>query len=83
MNKIEIVQLIRPEHLQRMKKLKIKTKVINNIYNSAINNGADDIEDVKKALQEEQWYWLLSGTFVWDDSPEEFDYWNKIAIHKS
>jgi hypothetical protein len=54
-------------YLEQIKDPEVRERALRNADNEALKR--DDYTSTKNAL---------FGAFIWDDSPEGFDYWNNI-----
>lgn len=66
-----------PEYEEKLKKLKVKTKFVNNLLNYGFYN-PNRLEEYARDNHYD-WYMFIAGGFIWEDTPEEHDFWAKIA----
>jgi len=68
--------IIKPEFDEKLKKLRVKTRFLNNLKKKRANP--------KMILQRlnayETFNEFISWAFYWEDTPEGYDYWDEISL---
>jgi len=68
--------IIKPEFDEKLKKLRVKTRFLNNLKKKRANP--------KMILQRlntyETFNEFISEAFYWEDTPEGYDYWDEISL---
>lgn len=82
MTKKEIEAAIKPEFMAKLKKLRVKTKFMNNIMDSqwefsyAIPNKTEI--NLNNCITANNWDTFIGNAFNWESSPEGSDFWADI-----
>lgn len=83
MTRKQIEAAIKPEFMTKLKKLKIKTKFLNNIVNPKWNLNCWESEDpnavLKQCLNDNTWIGFIAFAFLWDNTPEGSAFWCNIS----
>lgn len=74
--------VFKPEFEKKLKKLRIKTKYVNNLMKPGAikaNTGVQPEDPVEYANNKHNWYEFIANTFIWKDTPEGFYFWSRIS----
>ena len=78
MTKKEIEAAIKPEFMAKLKKLRVKTKFMNNIMDPKWINMLRKEEYLTDTLTLGSWYGFIGNAFNWENSPEGYNFWQDI-----
>jgi len=68
--------IIKPEFDEKLKKLRVKTRFLNNLKKKRANP-----EMILQRLNTyEIFNEFISEAFYWEDTPEGYDYWDEISL---
>lgn len=64
---------LKPEFKERLVKAKVLTKWENNRLSESI------VSPIKSLNEEENFSDFIGGSFIWDNTPDRYDFWSKIS----
>jgi len=67
--------IIKPEFDKKLKKLGIKTRFLKNFKKEHANPEIS----LQLINNHENFYGFIDDAFVWDNTPEGYDYWHEIS----
>ena len=70
--------VFKKEFEDKLKKLKIKTKFVNNIKAYCKLRDRDLQKHIDRLNLQETWDHFTYWSFIWGETPEGYDYWNNI-----
>jgi len=66
---------IKPEFDEKLKKLRVKTRFLNNLKRERSNPE----ETLNYLNKKTRFYYFIISAFYWHNTPEGYDYWHEIS----